>query len=150
MILRFFVKNKKGNFLAAQEKNLPEYDTVTVFTPEEIELFKKEYFRCWSNGKRIYQQSAAYILMLNTGLRTGELLEFLNSDIDLENRVMHLKRGVKEITKRDGVDAEHGREVKIGKLKSTASRRDVPLNSTAIAMIEDLRQESYFGEIVRL
>ena len=138
---------KKSNFLAAQDKeNLPEYDTVTVFTPEEIEKFKAEAFRCWGNGKRIYQQAAAYILMLNTGLRTGELLGLLNSDIDLENRVMHLQRGVKEITKRDGVDAEHGREVKVGKLKSTASRRDVPLNSTAIAMIEELRKESYFGE----
>ena len=138
---------KKSNFLAAQDKeNLPEYDTVTVFTPEEIEKFKAEAFRCWGNGKRIYQQAAAYILMLNTGLRTGELLGLLNSDIDIENRVMHLQRGVKEITKRDGVDAEHGREVKVGKLKSTASRRDVPLNSTAIAMIEELRKESYFGE----
>ena len=138
---------KKSNFLAAQEKeNLLEYDTVTVFTHEEIELFKKECFRCWGNGKRIYQQSAAYILMLNTGLRTCELLGLLNSDIDLENRVIHLQRGVKEITKRNGIDAEHGREVKVGKLKSTASRRDVPLNSTAIAMIEELRKESYFGE----
>ena len=26
--------------------------------------------------------------MLNTGLRTGELLGLLNSDIDLENRVI--------------------------------------------------------------
>ena len=138
---------KKSNFLAAQEKeNLPTYDTVTVFTPEEIEKFKAEAFRCWSNGKRIYQQVAAYILMLNTGLRTGELLGLLNSDIDLENKVMHLQRGVKEIARRDGVEAEPGREVKVGKLKSTASRRDVPLNSTAIEMIKDLRKESYFGE----
>ena len=28
--------------------------------------------------------------MLNTGLRTGEVLGLLNSDIDFENRVMHL------------------------------------------------------------
>ena len=89
---------KKSNFMAAQDKeDLPEYDTVTVFTPEEIERFKAEAFRCYSNGKRIYQQAAAYILMLNTGLRTGELLGLLNSDIDLEHRVMHLNRGVKEV-----------------------------------------------------
>ena len=57
--------------MAAQDReNLPEYDTVTVFTPEEIERFKSEAFRCYSNGNRVYQQSAAYILMLNTGLRT--------------------------------------------------------------------------------
>ena len=138
---------KKSNFMAAQDmENLSEYDSVTVFTPEEIERFKAEAFRCYSNGKRVYQQAAAYILMLNTGLRTGELLGLLNNDIDLEHRVMHLNRGVKEVAKRDGVTAEHGREVKTGKLKSTSSKRDVPLNDTAVAMIQDLRAERYMGE----
>ena len=148
---------KKSNFMAAQDKeDLPEYDTVTVFTPEEIERtvftpeeierFKAEAFRCYSNGNRVYQQAAAYILMLNTGLRTGELLGLLNSDIDLEHRVMHLNRGVKEVAKRDGVTAEHGREVKTGKLKSASSKRDVPLNDTAVSMIQDLRAERYMGE----
>ena len=138
---------KKSNFLAAQNKELiADRDRITVFTPEELELFKAEAFRCWGTGKRMYQQAEAYILMLNTGLRTGELLGLLNSDIDLENRVMHLQRGVKEITKRDGVDAEHGREVKVGKLKSVSSKRDVPLNDTAIQTIQALRKEFYFGE----
>ena len=138
---------KKSNFFAAQEKeNLPVNETVTIFTTEEIEIFKKECFRCWGTGKRLYQQAAAYILMLNTGLRTGELLGLLNSDIDLENRVMHLQRGVKEIAKRDGITAERGREVKVGKLKSASSKRDIPLNNTAIEMIKDLHQERYFDE----
>ena len=84
--------------------------------------------------------------MLNTGLRTGEVLGLINSDIDLENKVIHLQRGVKEIIKRDGLEAESGREIKIGKLKSASSRRDVPLNNTAIEMIQELRKEFYFGE----
>lgn len=29
----------------------------------------------WSNGERVYQQAAAYTLMFNTGLRTGEVLD---------------------------------------------------------------------------
>ena len=37
-----------------------------------------------------------------------------------------------------------GREV--GKLKSATSKRSVPLNDTAIAMIQDLQKEAYFGE----
>ena len=57
-------------------------------------------FSTFANGKRKYQQAAAYILMLNTGLRTGELLGLLNSDIDLERRVLHLERGVKEVWRR--------------------------------------------------
>lgn len=100
---------KKSNFLSAQNKeNLPTNETITIFTAEEIELFKKECFRCWGTGKRFYQQAAAYILMLNTGLRTGEILGLLNSDIDLENRVMHIQRGVKEISKRNGVEIKKG------------------------------------------
>lgn len=138
---------KKSNFLSAQNKeNLPTNETITIFTAEEIKLFKKECFRCWGTGKRFYQQAAAYILMLNTGLRTGEILGLLNSDIDLENRVMHIQRGVKEISKRNGVEIEKGRKIKIGKTKSATSNRTVPLNPTAIDMIMDLREEMYFGE----
>ena len=84
--------------------------------------------------------------MLNTGLRTGELLGLLNSDIDLERRVLHLERGVKEVWRRDGLQAEPGRDVKVGKLKSATSKRTIPLNDTATAMIQDLRKEAYFGE----
>ena len=84
---------KKANYLAAQDKeNLPTNETVTVFTLEEIEIFKEEAFRCWSNGKRIYQQAAAYILMLNTGIRTGELLGILNNDVDLEKKTIYTER----------------------------------------------------------
>ena len=138
---------KKANFLSAQNKeNLPECETVTIFTPEEIEKFKFEAFIPFSNGKRKYQQAAAYILMLNTGLRTGELLGLLNSDIDLKSKTLQVQRGVKEISRRNGAEAESGREIKIGKPKSATSKRTVPLNSTAIAMIEDLRKECYFGE----
>ena len=138
---------KKANFLAAQDKEcVPEQEAVTVFTPTEIAKFKREAFATFANGKRKYQQAAAYILMLNTGLRTGELLGLLNSDIDLQNRVLHLERGVKEVWRRNGLQAEPGRDVKVGKLKSATSKRTIPLNDTAIAMIQDLRKEAYFGE----
>ena len=76
---------KKSNFMASQGKeDLPTSETVTIFTPEEIAKFKAEALQTWGNGTRIYQQAAAYTLMLNTGLRTGEALGLLNSDIDLE------------------------------------------------------------------
>ena len=138
---------KKANFMSAQGKeNLPPTDTITVLSEEEIDKFKAEAFSMFGNGKRKYQQAAAYILMLNTGMRTEEALGLLNSDIDLDNRVMHIQRGVKEVSKRDGVTAESGREVIIGKLKSATSKRDVPLNDTAIEMIKDLHKEFYFGD----
>ena len=138
---------KKANYMSAQGKeNLPPRDTITVFTEEEIQKFKEEAFSVFSNGKRKYQQAAAYILMLNTGMRTGEELGLLNRDVDIENRVLHLNRGVKEFARRKGTSAESGREVAVGKLKSATSKRSIPLNDTAIEMIKDLRKEFYFGE----
>ena len=138
---------KRANYLAAQGMEVrPTCETVTVFTPKELERFKAEAFRTRGNGKRIYQQAAAYILMLNTGLRTGEALGLLNSDIDLENKILHVRQSVKEVARREGAEAKRGREVKIGKPKSATSKRDVPLNGTAIAAINDLRAELYFGE----
>ena len=137
---------KKSNFLSAQNKeNLPECEMVTIFTPEEIEKFRSEAFSTFKDGKRKYQQAAAYILMLNTGLRTGELLGLLNSDIDLENKTLTVRQGVKEIVNRDGV-RKAATKIKVGKPKSATSKRTVPLNRTAIDMIEDLRKEAYFGE----
>ncbi len=138
---------KKSNFLSAQNKeNLPTNETVTIFTAEEIEKFREEAFKTWENGKPFYQQAAAYILMLNTGLRTGELLGLLNSDIDLENKTLTVRQGVKEISRRDGADFTSGREIKIGKPKSAASMRTVPLNKTACEMVEELRKEYFFDE----
>ena len=138
---------KKQNFMAAQGKeNLPTTDTVTVFTDEKIAKLKEECFKTWGTGKRVYQQSAADILMLNTGLRTGELLGLLNSDIDLENRVMHINQAVKEVQKREGSELTSGREIEVGKPKSATSKRTVPLNNTAVEAIKELREEFYFGE----
>ena len=75
------------------------------------------------------------------------MLGVLNRDIDLVGRVLHLQRGVKVVNKRNGVELlDDSVEVKVGKLKSATSKRDVPLNDTAIEMIKELRKEFYFGE----
>ena len=56
---------KKDNYLAAQNKeSKPQCDLVVVFTDEELEKIKAEAFKRFANGKPIYQQSAAYFLML--------------------------------------------------------------------------------------
>ena len=138
---------KKANYLSAQGiENKPQNELVTVFSPEEIELLKAEAFKRFGNGKPLYKQSAVYFLMLNTGLRRGEVCGLLNSDIDLEHRVLHVHRAVKEYYRRDGMDRAKGQETKVGPPKSATSVRDVPLNDTAIEMINRLREEVYLGE----
>ena len=138
---------KKANFLSAQGKeNKPQNELVTVFSTEEIELLKAEAFKRFGNGKPKYIQSAVYFLLLNTGLRRGEVCGLLNRDIDLDRRVLYVKQAVKEYKRRDGMKITKGQESQPGPPKSATSVRSVPLNDTAIEMINKLREELYFGE----
>ena len=138
---------KKANFLSAQGKELlPECEKVTVFDEDEIKRFKTEAYAVYSNGERKYKQSAAYILILNTGMRAGEALALKNSDIDLENRQLCIQKSIKEIYNREGFKITGGRTAKVGKTKTPTSKRTVPLNDAAIDAIKELQNECYFGE----
>ena len=138
---------KKANFLSAQGKELlPECEMVTILDPDEVKRFKEEAYATYSNGKRKYRQAAAYVLMLNTGIRPGEALGLKNSDIELDRRRLHIQNAVKEITKREGTKAIGGKTTKVGKTKTKTSKRTVPLNNAAIEAIKELRAEYYFGE----
>ena len=137
---------KKANFLAAQGKgNIAQSDAVTVLTNEEIQRLRETVFTRNRKGAMKHQQAAAYLLMLNTGLRTGEVLGLINSDIDLDNREMLVVRAVKEVGKRDNDGTVRGTELIVGGMKTAASKRTIPLNSTAIEMILILRTDRYFG-----
>ena len=90
---------KKANFFAAQNKeNLAQSDAVTVLTDEEILRLRETVFTRNKKGALKHHQAAAYLLMLNTGLRTGEVLGLINSDIDLEKRELSVIRAVKEVS----------------------------------------------------
>lgn len=51
--------------------------------------------------------------------------------IEMQRKLLTVRQGVKEISRRDGVESASGRKVKVGKPKSAASKRTVPLNRTA-------------------
>lgn len=138
---------KKSTVYAKQNKEeIPLVEEITIFEEDEIQKLKYESFKCKENGCRCYQQAAVYCLLLNTGLRISELMGLLNKDIDLENHVLYIRHGAKEVNCRDKLIPKQGRELYIGKPKSRASRRSVPLNAVAIQMILDLRKERYLGE----
>ena len=137
---------KKANFLAAQGREIiARSDAVTVLNDEEIRRLREAVFTRNRKGALKHQQAAAYLLMLNTGLRTGEALGLLNSDIDLDKRALSVTRAVKEVSKRDKDGTVCGTELIVGGMKTAASKRAIPLNSTAIEMILILRTDRYFG-----
>ena len=133
---------RKAQFLSAQNKpNIALSDSVSIFTMEEIQRFRPEAFKKDEKNKLLYPLAPAYILMLNTGLRRGEMLGLHHADIDLAKRELHVKRSVSLVKSRDGIDTTGGMELLVSKPKTLSSIRTVPLNYTAVEMVKLLQKK---------
>jgi integrase len=69
----------------------------------------------------------------------------MNRDIDIKNRILHVRRSVKYFRKRKDGEIVSGMELTAGIPKTKSSIRNVPLNYVALEMIKELREERYFG-----
>ncbi|MGW0495779.1 tyrosine-type recombinase/integrase [Streptomyces sp. NPDC003007] len=84
---------------------------------KEVAPWSKQEVIQFFDVARDHRLYAAYQLLFSTGLRKGELLGLHWEDIDTENRVIHVRRQLQRV----------GRQILLGPLKTTKSRRDLPL-----------------------
>lgn len=92
-----------------------------VLTIEEQKLFLETV-----KGTSNYNQWA---LILQTGLRTGEMIGLRWSDVDFEHRVLHIRRTME-------YRHEFG-EWKIGEPKTRSGMRDIPLTQEAVRILRN-------------
>ena len=74
-----------------------------------------------------------YALILQTGLRTGELIGLRWSDVDFKNRVLHVRRTME-------YRPSYG-EWRTGEPKTKNSIRDIPLTMEAIQILKDQKKK---------
>lgn len=87
-----------------------------------------------------YSYENQYRFVLQTGLRTGEMIGLKWSDIDLKNRTMKIERTM-EYRYKVG-------EWRIGPPKSQAGYRTVPLTEEAVRILENQRQKNQSLKII--
>lgn len=85
-----------------------EKKEIRYFDEKECALIVEEAQRKYSTGRDVYVYGDAYILILNTGLRLGELIGLEKSDWDRENKTIHVRRNIQFIRNR----GEDGKVVK--------------------------------------
>lgn len=124
---------------------LDEDEIGRAFTEEELAAFLATLGKACPNGTPFFRQAAAFRLILNTGLRTGELLALRNYHIDLSRRRILVRDNLTLVRKRENGVATSGCEMVIGSPKNGQSRY-VPLNDEAIRCVQELRGKRYFGE----
>lgn len=100
-------------------KNKIELDTKALPLNDEKDLF------IYLKGTFYYNM---FVFLLTTGLRYGEAAALTETDIDLDNKVVHINKALKY--------EKSTRSCYIGPPKNDASYRDVPLNDVACDAIK--------------
>lgn len=111
-------------------------ETKQVFslTKEVQEKFESVCKSTFANGHLKYRLGYAYILLLNTGLRRGELLALQWKDIDFNKKQLYVNKAVV-------AQYEHNSVTEVlEKPKTKNSVRTIPLNNKAIDALMHLKE----------
>lgn len=104
---------------------------INVLTREQQQVFvdkaKETYMGCM------------YIFDLCTGMRLGELLGLKWADIDLEKAQLSVQRTLSKV--KDPDNSLESWRLDFGRPKTPASERSVPLNKTAIKLLNDIKEQ---------
>lgn len=140
----------KNPMLLVKMPNKAQFETkeIRIFTESEARLILEESQRKYSTGTPVYIYGDAYILLLNTGIRVGELIGLNKEDYDKQERTLHIKRNIQSVKKRNGAEQSGGYELIESSTKTYSGNRIVPLNDNAIAAIERMLKRNPSGEIL--
>lgn len=107
-----------------------------IYTLEETQKMKEAIFDSYNEGRKLYRTSPSYILLLNTGMRVGELLALTWDNVDFDNNML------KVVATQETICSEHVYKRINTTPKTKSSYRTIPLNETAIEMLRELQRRN--------
>ena len=119
---------------------------IDVLSQKEIDVLKEAALGPITDDMTT-RFAPAFLLMLNTGIRMGEMLALTWQDIDMEEQVLHVNKTMTIIQNRERNEGAPKVLVTTSEPKSISSRRTVPLNSMAIRAL--IRMREYRGGELR-
>lgn len=111
-----------------------ETKQVFALSKEVQAKFEEACKSTFSNGRLKYRAGYAYLLILNTGLRRGEVLALQWSDIDFSKKQLSITKSVSART----VNGSYIEVIEEPKTKT--SIRTIPLNSKALDALTHLKE----------
>lgn len=115
-----------------KEENLKKRTKqMEIFTEEELERIEEVAKVTYNSGEPRYRYANFFILLANTGLRCGEGLALRWQDVDLEQKMIHVKQNA-SVVKDRSEDAETKYKVIVTSVKTRSGNRTVPCNEKAM------------------
>lgn len=114
------------------ERKLFPQKEIRFFNPNEAKTIIEECGRKYSTGNPVYIYGDAFILMLNTGIRIGEMIGLHKSDWDRDASTLHIRRTVHFVKERDNHgNPNGGYELIANTTKTYSGDRIIQLNTNA-------------------
>lgn len=101
-------------------------------TDDEMKALKAVADMKRNNGEPYYRYAYIFMIMLNTGVRVGEMLALTWNDIDFDKKIMNINKSVMSSIKNRDKDAEKKRIQITASTKTQNGNRIIPLNDSAI------------------
>lgn len=120
--------------------------TIRTLSEDEIERFIVCCIQKYKSvDKLVFRNGYAYIAVLYTGIRISEAMAIKWSNIDFENRVLHICGNIVTVKDRgDGVNSYI--QVKQNSTKSSSGIRDIPLCKKALEALKEHKKRYYDGK----
>ena len=117
-----------------------EISDIRFFTDDERRLIVNEATREFSNGVPVYRLGWAFVLLLYSGMRVGELCALTWSDINFEEKSIKIYKNAVEYSERD----ENGVARSVYKTqhstKTKSGMRIIPMTQRAFTALTELQK----------
>ena len=108
---------------------------------KELNIMTKEEQLVFEGFMKKYRMGTAYIVLVNTGLRAGELSGLTWKDVDFENKALYVRRGMQKITTYDDDFNKIKRERKVTDVKTENSYRVVPMLDKVVRILQEYKKK---------
>lgn len=78
------------------------------------------------------------LIVMETGMRIGEISGLQWGDIDIQNKTLHIQRTVERVVVFDGLNGKKGTKVLMGSTKTINSNREIPLSKDILMFVRPL------------
>ena len=113
---------------------------IEILSDEDKQAVKEECTKPFKRGVSGYRLGYAFILLLNTGMREGEICALEWADVNFEKLIIRINKTVSEVKIRDdSADAKY-KTIVYNEPKTKSSRRSIPINKAALDALQHLQE----------
>ena len=122
------------------EQKRKETSDIQFFTAEERKQILNEATRKYESGKDVYRLGWAFVLLLYSGMRIGELCALTWDDVDFSTRTIRINKNAVELRERDEKGNYSSTLITQNSTKTRSGMRTIPMTQKAFDALSELQK----------